>query len=713
MLDVLLVERAANCDMEAFGSIYNILYPQAMKFLLSMSVNQDNAEQVIQDTFIEFLKDDCRAIKNLRDYSSFEPYFFRSLKNRYFNLFHRENKRTKNDERRDISIDELYDVKEDGALDDFFGAAHSVSPEEIAEREEIKDILLAMIDELPTTQKEAFNLSIIGDMKYSEIAQAMDVPENTVKSYILYAKKKLRTKIEEYEKKSGVKLHSVIPILPFLRLMYGQENVAVPSLETLLSAAEASAATASTAAAGSSGASAAASTGVSLGGAAASVSSVAVGAAKVGAGIATKVIAGIVAAAVVGTTAIMLPTVFHAGDGNEIGASVANKNVIPENAEFLDERLMPATIYECDASLSADVIETVDKKYQEYLALSNETFILESKEPFGGTGYMESYAGENRITKRIYYNENGVIDEITISKPNFANGTFENFEYRNPEDLKDHQAKFTYYVNYDNRYCKRVDDSYEYNQEGLEVPKVFRSENTRDVTYHYDKEGKVIDINDNVCVWFEGGNWSFNAFYISGGDANTAVLRNISLFQHVYDEGGEKLAEYDGNCMLVEGDNSKALLLLASGAAESVDDRQIISFIGQPVSELYATYGDYTDTDFLDGSQYVLFENADCIFYISDFRYEGNNLTVRDEQIVTGADSGVTGVVLYPGFAIGDSLDTVEAALGERIELHSNESGWMYNGEYTQDAFAQAGNISIIMGFDDNVLVRERIIQKD
>ena len=318
MVDVLLVERAANCDMDAFGAIYETVYPKAVQYLRSLSGNADIAEQIVQDTVVYFMQDNCKAIKALQDFSSFEPYFLQSAKNRYFNLY--KSKRTKSGDVREVYVDEIYDVNEDGELDDFFGANRSITPEEYAEHEEIKEILTGMINELPDTQKEAFNLFVIGDMKQSEIAKVMDVPLNTVKSYLQYAKKKLSAKIEEYEKKNDIKLHSVLPILPFLRFMYGSEKFTTPEFAALLgtagAAATATAATtttttvaAATTVASVEAATATATAATAATAKAASTATVTAVAAKAGAGLATKIIAGVVAAAVIGVSVTSLPDI--------------------------------------------------------------------------------------------------------------------------------------------------------------------------------------------------------------------------------------------------------------------------------------------------------------------------------------------------------------------------------------------------------------------
>ena len=357
MVDRLLVERAAGGSMEAFGQIYEIIYPKAVQIIRAMSRDQDVAEQVVQDTVVHFMQKDCEVLKKLEDYSRFEPYFLTAAKNRYLNFY--KSKRTQAGDVKEVYVDELYDVNEDGELDRYLGEGQAMSPEQYVEHQEVRDILLGMIDELPDTQKEAFNLFVIGDMKQAEIAQTMGVPLNTVKSYLQYAKKKLAAKVTEYEKKNDTKLHSVLPILPFLRLMFAQESIPMPNLETLLAAAGTTAGAASTgvigsgtvvrgtSAAGSSatGTSAAGTfTGTSAAGAANSAAAVTAAATggKVAAasGLMGKVIACIVAAAVVGAAAVTVPKMMNRQTTENADVPVVNDAATLEGEGAVEETIV-------------------------------------------------------------------------------------------------------------------------------------------------------------------------------------------------------------------------------------------------------------------------------------------------------------------------------------------------------------------------------------
>ena len=65
MVDAMLVERAAGGNIDAFGQIYEIIYPKAVKYVESMSKDAGAAEQVVQDTVVYFMQDNCKALYSL------------------------------------------------------------------------------------------------------------------------------------------------------------------------------------------------------------------------------------------------------------------------------------------------------------------------------------------------------------------------------------------------------------------------------------------------------------------------------------------------------------------------------------------------------------------------------------------------------------------------------------------------------------------------
>lgn len=64
----------------------------------------------------------------------------------------------------------------------------------------IQEKISKIVERLPENQKTAFILSDVEGYKYKEISKIMDMPENSIKVYLLRARKKLQEELNRYEK---------------------------------------------------------------------------------------------------------------------------------------------------------------------------------------------------------------------------------------------------------------------------------------------------------------------------------------------------------------------------------------------------------------------------------------------------------------------------------------------------------------------------------
>jgi RNA polymerase sigma-70 factor (ECF subfamily) len=64
---------------------------------------------------------------------------------------------------------------------------------------EIRERVLAAVDELPEEQREVFLMREVSNLPFKEIAEIVGVPENTVKSRMRYALERLQAALSEFE----------------------------------------------------------------------------------------------------------------------------------------------------------------------------------------------------------------------------------------------------------------------------------------------------------------------------------------------------------------------------------------------------------------------------------------------------------------------------------------------------------------------------------
>ena len=88
-----------------------------------------------------------------------------------------------------------------------------------------------MEDTLSFNQYQTVLMFYFDEMSISEIAQGLEISEGTVKSRLNSSRAKMKTAIEDYENKSGDKLHGVV-VVPFFTTIFKEEakSLAVPNI---------------------------------------------------------------------------------------------------------------------------------------------------------------------------------------------------------------------------------------------------------------------------------------------------------------------------------------------------------------------------------------------------------------------------------------------------------------------------------------------------
>lgn len=82
-------------------------------------------------------------------------------------------------------------------------AEASPDPEQIFFHEAIDDEVVRAIDALPEDYKEVLVLSDLGDLKYGEVAEVLDIPVGTVKSRLFRGRRLLQERLHDFAVRSG------------------------------------------------------------------------------------------------------------------------------------------------------------------------------------------------------------------------------------------------------------------------------------------------------------------------------------------------------------------------------------------------------------------------------------------------------------------------------------------------------------------------------
>lgn len=207
---------------QGYYFLYEQTYRASYYIALKYMKQEDVAQDVLQDAYIKAFD----HLDTLQDADKFPGWIARivtttaldELKKRKVVLF--SQLQTEDEE---ISMEEIL---EDERTD--------TQPELAIDQKETKRLVQEMIDTLSDEQKFCVMMYYVEELSVKEIAQTLNVSENTVKSRLKYGRKNIEEKVRELEKK-GTKLYSFAPFTFFLYLLH-QDVMAVQTEQVPLNA---------------------------------------------------------------------------------------------------------------------------------------------------------------------------------------------------------------------------------------------------------------------------------------------------------------------------------------------------------------------------------------------------------------------------------------------------------------------------------------------
>lgn len=205
------VEAALQGNADAFSALYestqNNMYYLALKYMK----NPDDAKDVLQDAYIKA----WQSLPTLKDPEHFPAWLGRIVANTAKNMLVKK--------KPDLFSD-LEKENEDG--DEFVFQIEdentSYQPELNYTQKETQILVRELIDSLSDEQRFCILMYHLEGQSIKEIAETLDVSENTVKSRLNYGRKALKNKAEELKKK-GYQLYSIAP-LPLLLYLLRSES---------------------------------------------------------------------------------------------------------------------------------------------------------------------------------------------------------------------------------------------------------------------------------------------------------------------------------------------------------------------------------------------------------------------------------------------------------------------------------------------------------
>ena len=186
-VDQVLVERVQSGDKRAFDLLVG-KYQHKIANLIGRYVRETaDVQDLVQETFIKAY----RALANFRGESAFYTWLYRIAINTAKNHIVAQSRRPPGS---DIDAVDAEQFNGDSALKE------NASPERIALKDEIAEVVVGVIENLPADLREALTLRELDGLSYEEIAEVMSCPIGTVRSRIFRAReavdKQLRPLLE-------------------------------------------------------------------------------------------------------------------------------------------------------------------------------------------------------------------------------------------------------------------------------------------------------------------------------------------------------------------------------------------------------------------------------------------------------------------------------------------------------------------------------------
>jgi RNA polymerase sigma factor (sigma-70 family) len=182
-----LIVRARQGDQGAQGKLVQLWYKRIYNFGYKFFLDHDLAMEVSQKTFISM----CRNLAGLQDIARFKSWLYKIA----VNNCREEARKSKNS--RSLSFDQVWnrEAEESPAWE---GSGQRLdNPERQLEQVELSDILQEALLELNEEQREVVIMKEYEGLKFREIAEVLNISENTVKSRMYYGLDGLRKILEK------------------------------------------------------------------------------------------------------------------------------------------------------------------------------------------------------------------------------------------------------------------------------------------------------------------------------------------------------------------------------------------------------------------------------------------------------------------------------------------------------------------------------------
>lgn len=213
--NIKLIQETLAGNEDSFNKLVESVRPLSKFYAMSIARDEYIANEAAQLSIIKMYQ----SLSSLKDPELFEGWYKRIIRNTTLDLLKKEN--------REINFSS-FDQNEDDNFE------YSIADERIDYQPELKfaqdekeKMILDIISALPDNQRTPIMMYFYENMKIREIAEELSIPESTVKTRLTAGKNNIKTRVEQIQKKDGIKLYNISPLGFFIWLLKGYAPSAV------------------------------------------------------------------------------------------------------------------------------------------------------------------------------------------------------------------------------------------------------------------------------------------------------------------------------------------------------------------------------------------------------------------------------------------------------------------------------------------------------
>jgi len=175
-----LVTKVQNGDNSAFEELYKLTSERAYFIALEFTKNNQDAEDILQESYIKALS----KINELDKPESFSSWFSQIVANKSKDFLKKKKP-------------VLFEAEENEVFEILPDEDTNFQPEENLDQTELQKAVMEVLDELSEEKRACVLMMYFEELSVSEISKALEIPEGTVKTRLFSARKDLKDKFEK------------------------------------------------------------------------------------------------------------------------------------------------------------------------------------------------------------------------------------------------------------------------------------------------------------------------------------------------------------------------------------------------------------------------------------------------------------------------------------------------------------------------------------